>query len=346
METKFTNEEIVKEVTRFLIKKNDVWKKLYEGYAKEILGVNKEGVCDHLIEYEQEGKAFNKSLKSPFHLYSTFTTSKEGDCFDLRVLGKSVGKVEIKTKKIKLKEEKIKELFERGVEPNSYISIGDLLRVFKSNKIKKDYIQTKPKECQVESQMLNLFAELKGDNKPIKIQPVTVGNAFIQFQTPISASNHKELPHFQASIERGAKGGGIDILARIRHEKGYASRLAVIEIKDENKPSETQDVVMQQAIAYATFIAFLMRSDFGNFWWTIFCRNKSSKPILKQSFRLPPIDVISLMPYSEENKREGCLDELKIKIPGKADVRLQPYTLYYIKQEDGSITFKGTLLDE
>ena len=108
METIFTNEDIVKEVTRILIEKSSIWKELYEGYAKEILGVNKEGVCDHLIEYEQEGKAFNKCLKSPFHLYSTFTTSKEGDCFDLRVLGKSVGKVEIKTKKIKLNNSSLK----------------------------------------------------------------------------------------------------------------------------------------------------------------------------------------------------------------------------------------------
>ncbi len=361
METKFTNEEIVKEVTRFLIEKNDVWKKLYEGYAKDILGIQdvQSNQCKHLIQYEERGVKLKNTLgKTFFNLYSKITDAKRGNTFDIRASGESIGDITIKnngTARVdikKTKHERIKRLF--GIEAkDSYNEVLDFIHLLKQKKLNEAALHSK--EHEIESLMLNMFDEKTGKNKPIKIRPVTMGNAYIQFTTPVSASNHKKLPHFQASIDGGAKGGGIDILARICHNNEVFDRLAVIEIKDENTSSEPQKVVLQQAIAYATFIAFLLRQDFGNLWWTIFTRHKDSDSLIKTPHQLDfynkrkyPIDVISLMPKSDFEKSEdkGCLKDLVVNVPDKEPVILHPCTLYYIKKEDGSIDFEGSLLDE
>ncbi|MFZ2958915.1 MAG: hypothetical protein WA705_18645 [Candidatus Ozemobacteraceae bacterium] len=66
----------------------------------------------------------------------------------------------------------------------------------------------------------------------------------------------------------GSRGGGIDILARVGI--GGAVSLCVMEVKDENRPNEPAAKVIQQALAYSTFLRGLLRSDCGENWWHIF----------------------------------------------------------------------------
>ena len=75
--------------------------------------------------------------------------------------------------------------------------------------------------------------------------------------TPFKASDH-------TPTYRGKNGGGIDILACVRH--GNSTRLGVIEIKDETKPNENIELVINQAVTYACFIRELLRSKSGDKW--------------------------------------------------------------------------------
>ena len=67
---------------------------------------------------------------------------------------------------------------------------------------------------------------------------------------------------------RGIHGGGIDILARTG-TGGKATNLCIMELKDENNKREPPKDAMKQAIAYATFIRELLRSDAGTAWWKL-----------------------------------------------------------------------------
>ncbi len=80
--------------------------------------------------------------------------------------------------------------------------------------------------------------------------------------TPLSASNMKKLKYF------GYSGGGIDIIARIG--SGYATKLCIMEVKDENVSNEPPAKAIQQGLAYATFIRELLRTDNGKEWWKLF----------------------------------------------------------------------------
>ena len=80
--------------------------------------------------------------------------------------------------------------------------------------------------------------------------------------TPISASNKKAVTY------SGTSGGGIDIFTRTGH--GKATYLNIMELKDENHKGEEPTVVIRQAIAYATFILRLLRSESGAAWHKLF----------------------------------------------------------------------------
>lgn len=352
MATQFTNEEIVKNVSKILLApQNKSWIERYNTYAKDI--------DNQMIRYEQDGECVLKSLKkfkSFFNIYSKITYASKGKDYDIRAWGENFAKITIVKKS---NPECRYKVFVRGGEKSrkkkqfnievedSYDSLDLFLKLFKNVKHDKDLLHSK--EHLIENFMLNAFNEKKGENKLLpNIRPVTLGNAFFQLTTPVGASKHNELPHFICSSTRGSKGGGIDILARIRHEK-ERWRLAIIELKDENKQSESQEMVLQQALSYATFVAFLLRSDCGSLWWKIFRRNENSNERKAPVPKTLKIDVISLMPMSdsEKNKGEGNMEKLYVKIPDKEKVELHPYTLYYTVDEHGKINgFEGTLLND
>ena len=167
------------------------------------------------------------------------------------------------------------------------------------------------------------------------IQPVMLGSiGFFQMRTPLSASNHKiaDYPKYSMREDGAACGGGIDILARIVHKKEVGWRLVIIELKDQNKKSEPQPEVMQQALVYATFIAHLLRcEECGNMWYNIF-RNQWNEVLLNEKKDRIKIDVITMMPPIPLNKHGEYIyneGELKaIDVPGIKGVTLYPYTVY------------------
>ena len=95
------------------------------------------------------------------------------------------------------------------------------------------------------------------------IQPVKIaGIARFQMPTPIRASDIKNIKF------AGSGGGGIDIISRIG--TGKATKLCIMELKDENKAKGAPLEAVQQGLAYATFIRELLRSNSGQVWWGIF----------------------------------------------------------------------------
>ena len=124
----------------------------------------------------------------------------------------------------------------------------------------------KNQEHKFESVILTDMRKTKSVGKKlIAVQPVLLCGERFQMPTPIQASNVKN-----DSIKYAKQyGGGIDILARAG-TGGKATNLCVIEVKDENTSSESPQVAMKQAIAYATFIRELLRASNGKEWWNLF----------------------------------------------------------------------------
>ena len=142
-------------------------------------------------------------------------------------------------------------------------------------------------------------------------------------------------------LAKGTNGGGIDILARVKHKNEFWFRLAVIELKDGNESREPQKEVMFQALTYATFIASLLRSKkSGRLWWKILRNSKHDADVPKHLH----LDVVTLMPGPRKPDEEGCLDDIWI---GGLNVTFHLYTLYYTLDAQGDIaSFSGTLKDD
>lgn len=353
-------QQIVRYVQNILItsENSNLWVKAYTEYAKYILK-NKE-------KYNENRGLFR--LHFPFYAYSSIGKAKsnsKASIYDLRVCGHSVGTISAKVNKLKEREvhlsvlkrkistikkyflligdKRLDNLVERCSDRKGGIKIDwvkdsanreRFLKLFLNNNFVSNKLFSE--EHRIENLLLSEFSK-KCEKKIGNIQPVKLGHSFFQLTTPISASNHQ--PTFSMS-KNGASGGGIDILARISHNNSNRdSRIAVIELKDENNNNEPAKDVMFQALSYATFIAYLLkyREDLGEKWWKIFKHNEESKLPAKII-----IDVVILMPKG--NSEEGSLDPINIP---EIHVILKPYTLYYEIDKNGSISgFSGTLYDE
>ena len=112
--------------------------------------------------------------------------------------------------------------------------------------------------------LLTEFSKKNGKDKVLcNIQPVKIaGIARFQMPTPLYASEIKKFKY------AGPSGGGIDILSRIG--TGNATKLCIMELKDENAPKEPPAKAILQGLGYATFIRELLRSKSGQEWWEIF----------------------------------------------------------------------------
>lgn len=333
-----TNEEIVTEAKQLLEKEENrqIWEKAYKQYA--------EGIIKNSSAYKDNAKLFqvNKPLVA-YTSISKVTSDGKTTNYDLRFAGQSVGEVLVNNgevylhvskpqadradKKFGFKESK--ELEKAKWHSKDAINF----RSFYSTKKSTDKIKVHSKEHRIESFLLKEFSKTSSENKKLcYIQPVKLGgNFFFQQATPLQASDHK--PSFS-----GATGGGIDILARVTHSD-RKSRIAIIELKDENKRSESQKDVMTQALTYATFVAYLLRSESGRDWWNIFRENfKEEKDVPKKI----DLDVITLMP--EGTSEEGDLAEIRIP---EVNATLHLYTLYYTKDANGNPdSFSGTLIKD
>jgi hypothetical protein len=165
-------------------------------------------------------------------------------------------------------------------------------------------------EHRIESMFLTELSKKEGKHKNCllrNIQPIKIAEvARFQMLTPFKASDKKELSYAEKKPE---KGGGIDILARAR--KGNSTKLCIMEVKDEYRQGESQRTVIKQALAYATFIRELLRSDCGNDWWRIFMPSESKSSIPDKLI----LYVVCIMPFCEDiNRTDKSFSGKKLKI--------------------------------
>jgi hypothetical protein len=256
----------VLEEVRTLLNDNSEWRERYVDYAEKI----------------QENIPFINSVRSsfrewsPLKIYLNITsakTAKNTVIFDLRYMGQTVAR-------LKGKKDKVHKLSTKDLEDTNMRYFGcdiclpdadwcgeEAARFrgfFKNRKGPRNAGSKRNEEHRLESLLLTEFFKRKSKHKALQhIQPVTIGRVRFPMPTPIGASKHKS-PKYS-----GTKGGGIDILTRTG-TGGRATRLCIMELKDENYKNEPPKEVMKQAIAYTTFIRELLRSDSGSAWWRIF----------------------------------------------------------------------------
>lgn len=369
-----TNEEVVK-ITSEKIVSHDEWRIAFKRYS--------DGINSNKNIYKEAASFLKKMLPSNMgtvRIYSSINVVQRPSVeYDLRIYGQSVGALVIKTKD-KTRENKSYELFLKIKKKHEENNRKHLNLETKANPPRRPY-NWNSKEAQIIfSSLINyngkdavmhseehkletlVLTDLAKKHKKSKkegdkiltcIRPVMLGDVgFFQMRTPFKASKHsdKDYPKYSMSIKGAASGGGIDILARVQH-KNNKWRLAIIELKDENNKSESQPIVLQQALVYATFIAHLLRDkDCGDVWWNLF-RNQD-KDVLLDDQKDIAIDVVTMMPPIPCDKNGNPIYEecamAPISVPGIPNITLYPSTIY-IETDDlkSKITRTfGTLIDD
>lgn len=314
------NKEVI-ETTLHLLANSPEWEERYAGYIKYLV------------------KKQPKRFRAPMGLsvYSSVSRHK-GGTYDLRFDGQSVGIISSRPKKVKLyPREKANETYfgfhlkETGFDWGNSDEAKKFRKFFRDKAKGSSDIKLKSPEHRVENRLLKEFAKrTRVEDKALTgIQPIKLNGCFFQLPTPIKASDHN--PKYAKQ-----SGGGIDILSRVKRKNGK-SRLCVMEVKDENKPKESQSAAMEQALTYATFIAKLLRSEFGQKWWDFLMgRDTTSSPVPKAL----DIDVVTIMP--SEPKTEEFVNEI---IPiSEVNATFHCHSLYYDDNEfkNGRFVFSGT----
>lgn len=257
-------ENTISEVQRLLsLEENKDWKIRYANYATEIAGN---------IDTIKKSKEKKFHEWAPLYLYMNVSAAKSHLKFSLRYLGQDVAKLKVNSDKIIIStkdfEKKNKRDFKcdvplRDCEWRS-IDARKFRNHFSSCLKRTSESRKNNDEHRIESLLLTEFSKKNSKDKILcNIQPVKLaGISRFQMPTPLKASNINNITH------SGSYGGGIDILAQIG--RGTATKLCVMEVKDEYTPKEPPAKVIQQGLAYATFIRELLRTDIGKLWWKIF----------------------------------------------------------------------------
>jgi hypothetical protein len=258
--------EAVIDETQGLLKQKNEWVDRYAIYAEKI---------DNNMDFI---KTVRRSFRewSPLKVYLNTTSAqnaKKAVRFELRYLGQTVAKLTgkedgrhiLSTKgfeKTNLRD------FDCDIKLSAVAWDGKEAAKFRSFFRNRASIRNNTsnnsgnEEHRLESLLLTEFSKTKG--KLLRgIKPMMIGGLRFPMPTPISASNHNILKY------SGIRGGGIDILTRTG-TGGRATNLCIMELKDENIKSEPPRDAMKQAVAYATFIRELLRSNSGEAWWKLF----------------------------------------------------------------------------
>ena len=279
--------KMVSKVQRLLIEKeNTEWISRYAGYA-EIINKNLETIRKNKLKFHEW---------APLYLYMNVLEAKGRLVFSLRYLGQDIAKLKVAPGKITIStkgfDEKNEACFRCTVKLVDNEWQSDKAASFRhhfSNPPKAlGLANKKNEEHRIESMFLTEFAKKKSKDKILcNIQPVKIaGIARFQMPTPLSAAKVKKVKFV------GTAGGGIDIMSRIG--TGNSTKLCIMELKDENKPSEPPSKVILQGLAYAVFIREILRSYSGAKWWKIFGFNGKLPEQLV-------LNVTCVMPSSVKN---------------------------------------------
>jgi hypothetical protein len=315
------------EETQLFLKENSEWRERYAGYA--------EGILDNIPAIKDVRSSFREW--SPLRVYLNITSAKKAkNCvnFELRYLGQTVAKLIAKRgKKHKLStkdsKNKLEETNLRDFGCNICLAASDwdgkdaaeFRRFFKNRKGPRRADANKGnEEHRIESLLLTEFSKTK--NKALRyIKPVTIGRVRFPMPTPISASKHRHLKYSRIH------GGGIDILARTG-TGGKATHLCIMELKDENTRRERPKDAMKQAIAYATFIRELLRSNSGMAWWKLFGFRGEIPELLE-------LYAICVMPSGKYS--DSSFPDMQLNVE-KDTIKL--HYIYFTPDEDGKIKIK------
>lgn len=283
------------------LESNLYWQSRFDGYLDNIRRFNAEKI-------DNENKfRLNENLSC----YSSI--SQEKDRFDLRYLGQSVATIYVVDEEVKFELRKNFNSYFQGLENLKGCDAWNSEKGKQFRKYFKDMnendVRVKSPEHRAESALLKEFSKRTRKDKLLpNIQPVKLHNCFFQMPTPLGASGD------DVNMSSNGKGGGIDIMARIKLVSGE-SRLTIFELKDETKKQETPDKVIRQAIAYSIFVAHLL--EYNEEWWYQLGFSKEPKNKI--------INVATLMPLS--NEFDGKNYENKI-IHLKNGYRLELHSLF------------------
>jgi hypothetical protein len=313
------------EVQKFniLLNKNTGWGARFADYAKKIL--------ENQDKYKKGCKQFR--VRKPLTVYTSVGLAKEPRLkYDLRFAGQSVATINVKDERVTISTKD---------GPNKdYFGINETLKSIDWNSPGASHFRAafteklreknkgKSREHLLENFLLNEFGKNASSTKKLcNIQPVRLSGAFFQMLTPFAASTD------DVTYANADGGGGIDILARIRHRNGEV-RLCVMELKDENHSAKAPAKAMKQALAYATFLARLLNSQSGEQWYKIY----GFKGKMPQSIT---IHVVALMPKGAGEENFETEPEIQV---GKT-TQLKLCSLYF-DEKGGKYNFSGSLVDE
>ena len=317
-------ENVIVEVQK-LLSANKEWKDRYRKYIDTILTKAEKAPFKKVQE--------QFAVPSPFQLYMPLSTVVN-DCsglrtvFELRFHGRSVATLIVankEDKKVALRVKRTQAIYKVLTDAKKKTDAEDLEKLVKGTEALSEYdwhgkeaknfrkiysdlehtlknntqlrLAGQP-EHEMESYLLCNYAHRSSTDREVRfIQPVMMygTRACFQMPTPIRASDVKNGVD-KLSYSK-SNGGGIDILARVG--SGRSTYLAVLELKDENTKSEPPHKAVCQAIAYATFLRELIRSESGQKWWNFFGFGGSIPKELS-------LKAIITMPY---RNKEGIVDE-------------------------------------
>ena len=294
-------QQTVQKVVNLLADHKEDWESRYSQYAKKIQA--------NLEEITKNKKKFHNW--SPIRSYMNITKAKENMAISLRYKGQEIAELKVKKDEVKIStknfDDENRKYFKCEIKLDNEDWTSKNATAFR-NFFKK--CKEKPKSSKPKSSERELEDLLKKGSSGIGI--VKIADIYdFQFTTPLSASK---------GIGYRKKGGGIDILARDK-----SRNLCVMELKDENKPSEPVENVLKQAIAYAVFLRQLLRSKAGKDWYKLFGFNGKLPEKLK-------INVISVMPVGKESY-------ISESLPIENDTLI--LKCWYFKEEGDKIKFSS-----
>lgn len=301
-----------------LLSNNSEWEERYAMYIKYLK--------------DKQPKRFKKPER--LSVYSSVSAYK-GETYDLRFEGQSVGLVVSRPNEVLLypRDEANEKYFGFKLEKECVDwhspEATKFRRYFRDRDNEDSDIKLKSPEHRVENCLLKEFAkQTRNEGKALtNIQPIKLNDCFFQMPTPLKASDHN--PTYAKQY-----GGGIDILSRIKIDG--ESRICVMEVKDENKDSESQAAAMEQALSYATFIAKLLRSKSGQLWWDFFMGRESDSRQIPSYLN---IDVVTIMPTGDTEEFANII----INVPQLA-TKFHCHSLYYDNKAfaGGDFVFSGS----
>lgn len=316
----------VKDEVLGLLEQNKEWVERYAHYIEEISS-----------NREQTELCYGKfSSTKPFAYY--ITTSKllnQPFSFSMRFMGQEIATINAKNDTIiidSIKQAKgNKEYFECEQVLDKADWNSTEARDFRSYFVNCEKKVGKSEEHKLESNLIEELSKTVANEKFLtNIQPVKIKNSLrFPMPTPISSSG-------KSVRYSGRYGGGIDILARCN------GNLTVIELKDEYNSNEPPEKAMKQAIAYATFLHSLLRSEKGNGhdWYKFF----GYKTALDKKEKLT-INVVVAMPHNPNGNDDKSFANEVIQL-GNDDKLVLHYMYLHVNNNSFEIKEIDTSLNQ